>query len=141
MAEGEACVTLVKGGPVAVDRLRAASFGRVALGLVRLANGVLGLCLPGMLIGRIDPVAPPSPAAVYAFRLFGVRTLLLGRDLLWGSDEVRAKAVAEAPLIHAADTVTATLLTVTGRLPVRSGAPLMAISSINTLLALLARRG
>src|SRR4051812_320371 len=117
--------------------VRAASFGRVALGLVRLVNGVLGLVVPHTLIGRIESGDTPSPAAVYAFRLFGVRTVLLGRDLLWGSDTVRAKAVAEAPLIHGSDTATATLLTVTGRVPIRSGATLIAISGTNTLLALI----
>lgn len=123
------------------NEARTASFGRVALGLVRLVNGVLGLFVPHRLIGRIDHAEPPSPAAIYAFRLFGVRTILLGRDLLVGSDSMRRKAVAEAPLIHASDTATATLLTVTGRVPVRSGVPLIAISAVNTLLALLAKRG
>jgi hypothetical protein len=120
---------------------RAATFGRVALALVRLVNGFLGLLLPGVLIGRIDSADPSSPAAVYAFRLFGVRTLLLGRDLLVRDASVRAKAVQEAPLIHASDTATATLLTLSGRVSLRSGAPLIAVSGTNTLLALLARRG
>ena len=87
---------------------RAATFGRVALALVRLVNGFLGLLLPGVLIARIDTADPSSPAAVYAFRLFGVRTILLGRDLLVRDAYVRAKAVQEAPLIHASDTATAT---------------------------------
>lgn len=120
---------------------RSASFGRTALGLVRLVNGVLGLCVPHVLIGRIDAADPPGPAAIYAFRLFGVRTILLARDLLAGDERVRAKAVDEAPLIHASDTATATLLTVTGRVPIRSGAPLIVVSATNTLLAVLARRG
>lgn len=114
---------------------------RTTLGLIRLATGALGLFLPERLIGRIDPVEPASPAAVYAFRLFGVRTILIGRDLVVGGAAVRAKAVGEAPLIHAVDTATATLLTVTGRVPLRSGAPLIAISAVNTLLAFRARRG
>lgn len=114
---------------------------RVVLGLVRIVNGALGLFLPTTLIARIDPENPPSPAAVYAFRLFGVRTVLIGLDLVRRSPEARAKAVSEAPLIHAADTATATLLTATGRVSVRTGAPLIAISGLNTLLAVLARRG
>lgn len=120
---------------------RAAGYARTTLGLIRLATGALGLFLPEKLIGRIDPAEPASPAAIYAFRLFGVRTILIGRDLLAGNADVRAKAVGEAPLIHASDTATATLLTVTGRVPFRSGAPLIAISGLNTLLAVLARRG
>jgi hypothetical protein len=116
------------------------SFPRVALGLIRLVNGALGLFLPHLLIRRIDPVDPPSPAAIYAFRLFGIRTILLGRDLLGAAGPARTKAVEEAPLIHSSDTATALLLTVTGRVPLRSGAPLVAVSGLNTVLAFAARR-
>lgn len=119
---------------------RTPAFGRVALGIIRIVNGALGLFLPGTLIGRIDDRQPVSPAAVYAFRLFGVRTLLIGRDLLTTGPD-RAKAVDEAPLIHASDTLTATLLTVGRQVPVRMGAPLIAISGLNTVLAYLAKRG
>ena len=73
--------------------------------------------MPKVLIDRIDPGDPPSPAAVYAFRLFGIRTVLIGRDLLRPPGEARSRSVAEAPLIHASDTVTATLLTVGGAVP------------------------
>jgi hypothetical protein len=116
------------------------STARVALALIRIVNGVLGLFLPHLLIRRIDPADPPSPAAIYAFRLFGVRTILVGRDLLRPPGAERAKAVEEAPLIHASDTATATLLTVTGRVPLRSGLPLVAVSGLNTVLAVVARR-
>jgi hypothetical protein len=113
---------------------------RVALALIRLLNGVLGLVVPHLLIKRIDPAEPPSPAAIYAFRLFGIRTILVAIDLLRGPGAARAKAVEEAPLMHASDTTTATLLTLTGRVPLKSGAPLVAISALNTVLAFAARR-
>ncbi len=119
------------------------SWGRVArtsLGLIRIVNGGLGLVAPNALISRIDPDDPPSPAAVYAFRLFGIRTVLIGRDLLRRPGEARSRSVAEAPLIHASDTVTATLLTVQRAVPPRSGAMLIGISGLNTLLALAASR-
>lgn len=116
------------------------SFPRVALGLIRLVNGALGLFVPHVLIRRISATDPPDPAAIYAFRLFGVRTILLGRDLLGGPGAARSKAVEEAPLIHASDTATASLLTLSGRVPLKSGAPLVAISGLNTVLAFAARR-
>lgn len=119
---------------------RTADFGRISLAVIRMVNGALGLFLPHKLITRIDPAEPPSPAAVYAFRLFGVRTILIGRDLLVAG-EARAKAVDEAPWIHASDTLTATLLTLGRRVPGRLGTPLIAISGLNTLLAVLAKRG
>jgi hypothetical protein len=46
---------------------------RVALAAVRLVNGGVGLLAPQLFIRRFDPDRPPSPAAVYAFRLFGRR--------------------------------------------------------------------
>ncbi|MGH3507811.1 MAG: hypothetical protein ACRDO2_11470 [Nocardioidaceae bacterium] len=113
---------------------------RLALGLIRSINGGLGLFVPQVLIRRIDPQDPPSPAAVYAFRLFGVRTLLLGRELLRPPGERLDRSIAEAPLIHASDTVTATLLTVSKRVPLRSGLTLVGISGLNTVLAAVAHR-
>lgn len=117
------------------------SWGRAArrtLGLVRIVNGGLGLAAPRVLISRIDPDDPPSPAAVYAFRLFGIRTVLIGRDLLRPPGDALSRSVAEAPLIHASDTVTATLLAVGGTVPRRSGLMLVAISGLNTVLAVVA---
>ena len=110
------------------------------MGVIRVINGALGLFAPKVLIDRIDPNDPPSPAAVYAFRLFGVRTLLIGRDLLRPPGDTLTRSVAEAPLIHASDTVTATLLTVGKHVPPRSGLTLVAISGLNTVLALVAHR-
>ena len=117
------------------------SSARVGLGLIRIVNGALGLFAPRVLIGRIDDRQPASPAAVYAFRLFGVRTILIGRDLITLRGEELDRAVAAAPLIHASDTVTAVLVTVSGQVDRRRGATLIAISGLNTVLALLARRG
>lgn len=113
---------------------------RTALGIVRLLNGGLGLLLPKVLIHRLDPADPPSPAAVYAFRLFGIRTILLGRDLLVCDNADLRRTLDEAVLIHVTDTVTATSLTASGSVPRRSGLVLMAVSAGNTALALLARR-
>lgn len=113
---------------------------RVALAVIRLLNGVLALIVPKVLIGRISPRHPPDPAAVYAFRLFGIRTILIGRDLLRESGAERDKAVAEAPIIHGSDTATATLLTVTKAVSPRMGVPLILISGLNTALSVIAAR-
>ena len=119
---------------------RAASLSRNTLGLIRIVNGALGLFAPRVLIGRIDDRQPASPAAVYAFRLFGVRTILIGRDLLALRGDALDRAVAAAPLIHASDTVTAAVLTATGQVDRRRGALLTGISALNTALAVLALR-
>ena len=119
---------------------RASSLPRTALGLIRIVNGALGLFAPRVLIGRIDDREPPSPAAVYAFRLFGVRTILIGRDLLTLRGEALDRAVGAAPLIHASDTVTAAVLTARGQVDRRRGAMLTGVSALNAVLAVLAQR-
>lgn len=113
---------------------------RVALALLRTSFGLAGLVRPELLVRRVDGAGPPSPAAVYAFRMFGIRTVVIGSQLLARDAEVRHAAVATAPVIHAADTVTATLLTVRGAVPRGVGAPLVAVSAANTVLAVLAAR-
>lgn len=113
---------------------------RMALAVIRLINGSVALVAPRLLIGRMDSADPPSPAAVYAFRMFGIRTVLIGRELLVEDGLARARAVAQAPLIHATDLGTATLLTLTRRVSVRRGLPLIGISALNTFLAVQAGR-
>jgi len=119
---------------------RVAKGARITLALVRIVNGALGLVAPQVLIGRIDPDEPASPAAIYAFRLFGIRTVLIGRDLLVRRGSELQRSLDEAPLVHASDTLTAALITARGDVSRRSGTLLVAISATNTVLALLARR-
>jgi hypothetical protein len=120
---------------------RTATTARIALGALRLTFGSLGLLAPRLLIRRIEGAGSDNPAAVYAFRMFGIRTVLLGRELLVAEGPALRKALDEAPLIHGSDTVTATLLTVSGQVPRRTGLSLMAVSGVNTALSLIARRG
>ena len=127
--------TLLRRPPVHAMR------ARQALGAIRLVNGAVGLAAPQVLIRQLggDPVT--SPSAVYAFRLFGVRTVLIGLDLLRAEGDHLDRALRRAPVIHASDTATALLLARSGRLPRRAGVMISAISAVNTVLALLARAG
>ncbi|MEU6197787.1 hypothetical protein [Streptomyces sp. NPDC047061] len=107
-----------------------------ALAGIRLFNGVTGLLAPDLLIRRLDPDRePPSPAAVYAFRLFGIRTILLGLDLLTNRDERLQEDLREGVLIHGSDTATAATLGLSGRLPPRTAVLTTLISAANTVLA------
>jgi hypothetical protein len=109
---------------------------RYALAAVRLVNGGVGLVAPRLFIGRFDPDRPASPAAIYAFRLFGVRTILIGLDLLRPARAQRA--AREGVLIHASDTVTAASLAISGAIPRNTGIVTTAISAGNVVLAVLA---
>ena len=112
---------------------------RVLLGWIRLANGLGALLAPGFLARQIgvDPVA--NPAIKYVFRMFGIRTVLIGLDLLSQNGERRAQSLRRAILIHASDTLAAWLATRSGRFPRRSRI-IVWISAVNTVLAVIANR-
>ncbi|MFD0275372.1 hypothetical protein ACFVHB_15905 [Kitasatospora sp. NPDC127111] len=107
-----------------------------ALAGIRLFNGVTGLVAPALLIRRLDPGRELSPAAVYAFRLFGIRTILLGLDLLTNHGDRLREDLQEGVLIHGSDTATAAALGIRGQLPPRTATLTTLISAVNTGLAL-----
>jgi hypothetical protein len=113
---------------------------RVLLGCIRLINGGLALVAPQFLCRNIGIDPELTPAALYVFRMFGIRTVLIATDLLFATGQTQARAIEQAPLIHASDTLAAALAAATGRLPGRSAAPLVVISAVNTVLALWARK-
>ena len=114
---------------------RTARAARTALGVVRIVNGALGLLAPQVLVRRLgDETGGQNAAAVYGLRLFGVRTVLIGADLLRLRGAELERAVARGVLIHASDTATAAALFRAGRVP----PPVVAISALNTVLAVTA---
>jgi hypothetical protein len=112
---------------------------RMLLAAIRLVNGGAALVAPGFLARQlgIDPDA--DPGIEYLFRMFGVRTVLIGAELLAPAGQRRSDAVRVAPLIHASDTVAAFLATRSAQFPAR-GRAIVFISALNTLLAILANR-
>ena len=115
-------------------------FPRVALGTIRVVNGASALVAPKLLMNRLGVDAANNPAAVYGLRMFGIRTVLIGLDLLRPDEAVRARAVRLAPLIHGCDTASAVVAGVRGDLPRRAALLATAISGANVALALLAWR-
>ena len=108
------------------------------LAAIRIANGALGLLAPGFLVARTS-ADPRSTAPYYAFRMFGIRTIVLGVDLL-RVGESQGRARNEAVLIHATDTVCAAVGAIRGDVPRSAARTTVAISAVNTALALVARR-
>ena len=111
----------------------------VALGLVRLANGLLALFAPALMLRALGSSQSDSPPATYILRMFGIRTVYLGLDLLAASPAHRRDALQRAPVIHATDALAALTAGITRQLPPRSAATTVAISSVNLALALVAR--
>ena len=108
----------------------------MALGLIRLANGAAALLVPAALLRRLGVDPQTEAAAKYAFRLFGIRTILIGADLILSRGEERAQAVRVAPIIHASDVVSAAIAGVRGELPRRAAITATLISTVNVALAI-----
>jgi hypothetical protein len=113
---------------------------RQKLAAIRLINGALALFAPGFLIRRLGTDPDRDPSAIYPFRMFGIRTLIIGADLLVLTGEERRRAAKLAVLIHATDTASAATCLVKGYLPRKAGIVATAISGLNTVLALIAAR-
>jgi hypothetical protein len=111
---------------------------RWALALVRLLNGTLGLAAPQLLAGRVAPAEPRSTAATYAFRMFGIRTVLLAIELLVVQGKARRRALRRAVVVHGSDTVSAAALALGHRVAPRTGALLTGVSASNVALSLVA---
>lgn len=113
----------------------------VALGLIRLTNGVVALLMPRFLAERLGRMGEPPGAAHYLLRMFGIRTVFLGLDLLTTDAQRRHEALQRAPIIHASDVAAVVLAGALRQIPIRAAAAGLAISSVNLWLALTARAG
>ena len=112
---------------------------RYALGVIRIVNGAIGLAAPAVIMRRFGENSPASnPAATYGLRLFGIRTVLIGVDLLRMQGRELDHALRAAPIIHASDTATVLALKQSKQLAPELARPLALISGTNTVLALTA---
>ena len=117
-------------------------YARITLAGIRLFNGVAALFVPATLVRQLGVDPDANPAALYALRLFGVRTVLIGAQLLLRDDGVRAHSLRVAPAIHALDASAALIAGERGQLPQRAATTAAMISTVNTVLAIVAlKRG
>jgi hypothetical protein len=124
---------------------------RIALATIRLVNGALALLAPEVMLRRFEtgpaasPGADPGRVAVYPLRMFGIRTVVLGIQLLAsgpgpdggagpGSGSVRQQGQAGV-VIHAADAASAISAGLRRQMPARVSAAAAGISMTNTVLA------
>ena len=109
------------------------------LGCVRLFFGSASLLAPVAVARRlgVDPEANAAP--VHPLRMFGIRTVLIGAELLFGDDRTRERSIRFAPLIHASDTVSAALAGLGRQMPARAAVAATLVSAANTGLALMAQ--
>jgi hypothetical protein len=113
---------------------------RKTLGAIRIVNGALGLLAPEFLMRRLGVDVTTDHSGAYPFRMFGIRTVLIGLDLWMLTGDDLRRATRRAVLIHASDTLAAAATTVRGDLPRREGLVATGISAVNTGLAITAAR-
>jgi hypothetical protein len=106
---------------------------RLALATIRLVNGTLALVAPNALLRRLGADPNVNKVAIYPMRMFGIRTIVLGVQLL--IDAPSPEAARFGVLIHATDAATAITAGVRRELPPRVAAMTSMISLINTGLA------
>jgi hypothetical protein len=121
---------------------RSLDFARITLAGIRLFNGVAAFFVPATLARGLGVDPEANRAAIYALRLFGVRTILIGVQLLLQDGGLRAHSLRVAPAIHALDASAALIAGERGQLPRRSATTAAIISTFNTVLAIVAlKRG
>jgi hypothetical protein len=109
----------------------------LVLGSVRLVNGLVALLSPESAARRLGTDPEANPAAIYPLRMFGVRTVILGAELLLGDEQTRRRSMRLGIPIHASDTIAAATGGIRGQLPPRVAALTTAISTLNTAMAVL----
>ena len=109
---------------------------RFALAAIRIFNGGTALVAPE----RLDQRLGLARSADYPWRMFGIRTVLMGLDLLSSDKEVRAHALRSSVLVHGSDTISAAKAGLTRTLAPRAAVTATAISAVNVALALIASR-
>ena len=112
---------------------------RRILAVIRLVNGGIALGAPRWFLRTIGVDPEANGAAVFVLRLFGVRNLYLGYELLAARGGEADDAVRAAVYIHASDASAAILAGLTGGLPARAALSGALTSSVNTALSILAR--
>lgn len=113
---------------------------RRTLAAIRIANGTVSLIAPELLLRRLGVDTRRDRSGTYPFRMFGIRTVLIGADLLMLRGEERLRATRLAVVIHASDTLSAATCGVRGDLPRKTAFLTTGISAVNTLLAIISAR-
>jgi|SRR5215211_2160050 hypothetical protein len=114
-------------------------YARIILSAIRLFNGIAALFAPATLLRRLGVDPEANRAALYALRMFGVRTVLIGAQLLLRNEGLRAHSLRVAPVIHVLDAAAAMIAGAQGQLPRRAATTAALISTINTILAVVAQ--
>lgn len=110
-----------------------------ALAGIMFVNGTLGTLAPRLLIRSLGVKGEAQPGMIYVFRMFGIRTLLIAIDL-FRFPEQRERSLREGIVVHATDATAALNAALLGQIPFRPALMVTALSTVNTILAVLGAR-
>ena len=113
-------------------------YARIALACIRIFNGTAALAAPRRFSRRLGKDADADGSAVHIARMFGIRTILIGVDLLSPDPGIRRHAQKVALMIHVSDTISAASAGLSKQLPVRSAVFATGISAVNVVLSAIA---
>lgn len=113
----------------------------VILAAIRTANGAVALVMPEVFARRMTSNVNARGVAYYPYRLFGIRTVLIGLDLVTLSGASRRRALQQAVVIHGVDTLSAAKAGMNAEVDRKFAATTTVISAINTVLAAIALVG
>jgi hypothetical protein len=116
------------------------TLARLALATIRLTVGTTALFAPRAFARHLDVDAGSDPAVIYVARLFGIRTIFIGTDILLRDEALRAQALRTGVVIHLSDATAAAIAALFGQIPRRAAVKAMILSSINAALAIIAQR-
>lgn len=108
---------------------------RFALATIRLVNGTLALVAPRTMLRRLGADPDANKVAIYPMRMFGIRTIVLGVQLL--IDDPTPRTARFGVLIHGTDAATAITAGLRRQLPAQVAFAAAGISLTNTVLALI----
>src|SRR5918999_759695 len=104
---------------------------RYALAGARLINGAAALLAPAKASRAFGVDTDGNSATLYVLRLFGVRTVVIGAQLLLARDDELDRALRMGVLIHLSDAVSAALAGAKGQLPARAAVRTTLMSTVN----------
>ena len=113
-------------------------YARIALACIRIFNGTAALAAPRRFSRRLGKDADADGSAVHIARMFGIRTILIGVDLLSPDPGIRRHDQKVALMIHVSDTISAASAGLSKQLPARAAVFATGISAVNVVLAAIA---
>ena len=110
-------------------------YARIALASIRIFNGTAALAAPRRFSRRLGRDTDADGSAVHIARMFGIRTILIGVDLLSPDPGIRRHAQKVALMIHVSDTISAVSAGLSKQLPARTAVLATGVSAVNVVLA------